>query len=99
MSDSAKGTPCRNGNWFTEQMPSFIWVVNGERMDGKNMISLDYPDIEGGCFPCTLQFGDFGPARREISDATGVDRYNIQGGNSIEKFWLEFWLEKPLEIP
>ena len=24
---------------------------------------------------------------------------DCQGSNSIEKFWLEFWLEKQLEIP
>ena len=23
----------------------------------------------------------------------------LQGPNSIETFWLEFWLEKPLDIP
>ena len=41
------------------------------------MISLDYPDIKGS-FPGKLKSGDLGPARKEILDITGVDRYNIE---------------------
>ena len=77
MSDSTEGAPWRNGNWFSEQVPFLIRVVDGENVEGKNMISLDYPDIKGN-FPGTLKFGNFGPARKEISDVTGVDHYNME---------------------
>ena len=28
--------------------------------------------------PCTLKFGDFGPARKEVAEATGADNYNLE---------------------
>ena len=33
-----------------------------------------------------------------FSDYTDASRMFAQGPNSIEKIWLEFWLEKPLEV-
>ena len=77
MSTSTEKTPWQNGLWFSEQMPFYIWNVNGDRMVGKNMISLDYPDLEGD-LTFTLKYGDFGPARKEVSDITGVDHYNFE---------------------
>ena len=77
MSDLPENYPWQKGNWFSEQLPFLIWIVEGDKMEGKNMISLDYPDIKGS-FPGKLKFGDFGPARKEISDVTGVDYYNIE---------------------
>ena len=70
-------TPWKNGLWYSEQLPSYIWDVNGESIAGKNMISLDYPDLEGH-LNFTLKFGDFGPARKEVLDITGVDNYNFE---------------------
>ena len=33
-------TPWRNGYWASPNMPAFLWVVDGEKMDAKNMIAL-----------------------------------------------------------
>jgi len=52
-------------------------VVDGEKMDAKNMIALDYPDIEGS-MSCNIKHGDFGPARKEVAEATGVERANFE---------------------
>ena len=51
MSDLSSKTPWRNGYWASPNMPAWVYVVDGEKMDAKNMIALDYPDIEGnmGC--------------------------------------------------
>ena len=38
-----------------------------------------------------------GEERKRVDD--GLTALNKQGGNSIEKNWLAFWLEKWLEIP
>ena len=62
MADPTKKDAWRNGHWYSEQMPFLIWAVDGDKMEGRNMISLDYPDIEGS-YPGTLESGDFGPAR------------------------------------
>ena len=77
MSSQTEKAPWRNGLWFSEQLPVYIWDVNGERMVGKNMISLDYPELEGH-LNFTIKYGDFGPARKEVSDITGVDNYNFE---------------------
>lgn len=62
MSELSSKTPWRNGYWASPNMPAFVWVVDGEKMDAKNMIALDYPDIEGSMV-CTIEHGDFGPLR------------------------------------
>ena len=75
-SDSSKKTPWRNGFWFADKMPSFIFVINGEKSEGKNFIGLDYPDIQGS-FSSTMRFGDYGPAKKEVADAAGQGRYSM----------------------
>ena len=70
-----KKTPWRNGFWFAEKMPSFIFVIDGEKSEGKNFVGLDFPDIQGS-FSSTMKFGDFGPAKKEVAEAAG------QGGCS-----------------
>ena len=29
-------------------------------------------------YPCTMKYGDFGPARKEVAVATGADNYNLE---------------------
>ena len=70
-------TPWRNGYYASPDMPAFLWVVDGEKLEGKNMIALDYPDIKGG-WPCTLKHGNFGPPRKEVAEATGAKYNNIE---------------------
>ena len=47
--------PWRNGFWSSDKMPSFIFVLDGEKSEGKNFIALDYPDIEGGFSRCHVK--------------------------------------------
>ena len=76
-STSTPKTPWKNGYWANSGMRLMIFIVDGEKMDGKNYVALDYPDIGGG-FTCTIKFGDFGPARKEIAEATGDTNYNVE---------------------
>ena len=77
MSDSTGKTPWKNGYWASADEPGFIYIVDGENMDMKNMIALDYPDVQSR-FSLTLKHGHFGPPRKEVAEATGADRNNIE---------------------
>ena len=76
--------PWRDGFWFNEKMPCTVIVVDGEKMDFNNMIGLDYPDIEGSV-TMVGRFGEFGPAREEILEATGGG-----GGAAVANFELNY---------
>ena len=81
MTDSKDTTPWKNGYWVNKSMNVMIFIIEGEKMAGKHLVALDYPDIEGGGWECTIKFGDFGPAKKEIADAVagGEDaRYNVE---------------------
>ena len=50
-----------------------------QNVEYKYLINLDYPDVEFGS-KGTWTFGDFGPAREEISEASGggLKNYNVE---------------------
>ena len=41
------------------------------------IVGLDHPDIPAA-FVSDVEFGDFGPARKEVQDASGCDNYNVE---------------------
>ena len=41
------------------------------------ILGLDHPDIPAA-FVSDVVFGDFGPARKEVQDASGSDNYNVE---------------------
>ena len=50
-----------------------IHILNNKRQS--------QPDIEGGGWDCTIRWGDFGPAKKEVADAVeggGRTEYNIE---------------------
>ena len=65
-----------------EKQPQTIFVVDGDKMVAKQIICLDYPDIElpsGSDFVICIKRGDFGPARKEVTEAAaGEERYNME---------------------
>ena len=92
MTDPKSKTPWKNGYWINERVNVMIFIVNGEKMDGKQLVALDYPDIEEGGWKCTIKYGDFGPAKKEVADAAncGEDtKNNIEiDFSGIYKAWL-----------
>ena len=76
----ASTTPWRNGFWMNLKQLQSIFVVNGDKMETRQIISLDYPDLDATESDVTLvmKSGEFGPARQEIAEATGVDNCNIE---------------------
>ena len=71
-------TPWRDGFWIVEEMASTIFEVEGEKWLVKNLIALDYPDVESSMPPSRMKYGDFGAASKEIAEATGQEKYNIE---------------------
>ena len=57
-----------------------IFVLTGDKMETKQHIALDFPDLDASESDVTmiLKYGDFGPARKEIADATGVEKCNME---------------------
>ena len=50
MSENGKKSPAarwRDGYWLSEKAPSFVNIVEGNKMEMKPVIALDYPDIQG----------------------------------------------------
>ena len=43
-----KTHPWRNGYWSPDKMPSILLTVEGERVEGRNIVALDFPDLEVG---------------------------------------------------
>jgi len=70
--------PWREGFWKMGSMKSMILQTNGSSMRWKNLVALDYPDIEAGAFSIDCQYGNFGEARKEIFEATTQKDYNFQ---------------------
>ena len=54
-------------------MPSTILMIEGDKLAAKPLIALDYPDIGKDNNGVTvIKLGDFGPAKKEIVEATGT---------------------------
>ena len=70
--------PWRDGFWIVEEMASTIFEVEGEKWLVKNLIALDYPDVESSMPPSRMKYGDFGAASKEMAEATGQEKYNIE---------------------
>ena len=77
MVSEVKKTPWRNGIWYNENHKCFLTYIEGEKMEMKNMICLDYPEFKSA-LTGILTFGDFGPAAPEIVEATGIKNYNFE---------------------
>ena len=72
----------RNGFWFNNKVPSCFMIANDGKMDCKAMTCVDYPDLlkDTTQLPVPLKLGQFGPARRELVEATGKTEYNLKLG-------------------
>ena len=62
----------RYGFWSNDKMPSTIVIIEGDKLVAKPLIALDYPDIGVDNGVTAIKFGDFGPARKDIVEATGA---------------------------
>ena len=79
----------RDGFWFNDKVPCTYFIASGGRMDVKAMTCVDYPKLEGE-FQVPIKFGDYGPTRKEIAEATGMENYNLK-----LEFFYDYYPETP----
>ena len=75
-----------NGNWYNKNQKYFLYIVDGENVETKPMIYVDYPEIIKPFMNGSWIFGDFGPADPEIVKHTGIQNYNLLMDYTIVKF-------------
>ena len=68
----------RKGTWHNASTPFLLYFVEENKIEAKPIIVLDYPQIQPNPWVAnsTWEFGDFGSARKEIVDRTGIENYN-----------------------
>ena len=90
MSSSSGTFPWKNGFWFNKASPVFIMSVENEDMKCKNLIFFDNPEVKD-LMKGKWKFGDFGKARDEFIEKTGIQNYNLKadmmGFNLHGKNW------------
>ena len=77
-SNKMANTPWQNGYWTVDRWPSTLFDVRGEKWSMKSLVALDFPDVEGSNQSCIMRSGYFGEARKEMIEATGSDKYNME---------------------
>ena len=60
-------------------------IPGANQMNWKNLVALDYPDIEYGSVTLGCHYGNFGEARKEVAEATGQKDYNFKGESILFK--------------
>ena len=71
--------PWKNGYYYTTKNTAQLQKIDGNTITVYNIIALDYPDVEPMASPGTITYGDFGPAREEVQNASGgVKNYNVE---------------------
>ena len=45
MATEDKKTPWKNGYWYNKSQACFLMVIEGEKVELKNLVCLEYPGI------------------------------------------------------
>merc|ERR1719242_1750421 len=75
--DKKKRTPWRNGIWYNRDMVTQYNLVDGEKVEMRNVVDWDYPDVKPQMVK-TWKYGDFGPANKEVAEISGIENYNLE---------------------
>ena len=70
--------PLKNG-YFSIPSLSGVLKIDGDKGYIYNLLLLDYPDLDP-IFILNFTQGDFGPAKEEIQQASGIENYNLKIG-------------------
>ena len=62
----------KEGHWYNDNAQAFVNICKGNKLSYYNMFALDYPDIVKPSFEMEWEVGDFGPAREEVKEASGL---------------------------
>jgi len=69
--------PWKEGFFKMGDAKAMIFQTSDNKLIMKNLVALDYPDIEVHAMAFTCYSGNFGAARPEVAEATGVDQLNF----------------------
>ena len=72
-----KKDPWRNGFWYNRDMVTQYWLVEGDRIEMRNVVDWDYPDVKPQMVK-HWKYGDFGPANKEVARVSGIENSNIE---------------------
>ena len=45
MTTEEKKTPWKNGYWYNKSQACFLMIIDGEKVELKNLVCLEYPGI------------------------------------------------------
>merc|ERR1711936_924750 len=65
LEETTSNVPWKSGTWYSPLSISQLFYVDGEKVEIKNVISLDFSDSKP-LFSGIWAQGDFGPAKAEI---------------------------------
>ena len=73
-----KQLPWKSGMWFNKDQSGFLIIINGEKIEYKNVMVLEYPGATA-MFSGTISYGDdFGPVPpEELEKVGGIKNYNL----------------------
>ena len=71
-------TQWKSGFWYNKDFSTQYYMVDGEKSELYNLISLDHPDDSKPMITDPWKYGDFGPAKAEVAEITGIKNYNIE---------------------
>ena len=62
----------KEGYWCNDKAKGFINLCKGNKMSYMSMIALDFPDLVKASFELEWEVGEFGPAAKEVKEASGI---------------------------
>ncbi len=68
----------KKGTWVSKSSVYVIMTITESTVEHKNLACIDFPDDGIPMMSCPYELGDFGPAKSEIAEATGVSNYNFK---------------------
>ena len=71
-------TPWKNGYWYNREMSTQYMLVEGEKVEMRNVVDWDYPDVKPQLVK-NWKYGNFGPVKnKEVAEISGIENYNLE---------------------
>ena len=70
-------TPWKDGYWYNKNTATMYLYVNGEKTELRYMIDFEFPDMIP-IFTKSWKYGDFGIAKPEVAEVSGIRNYNME---------------------
>ena len=71
-------TPWSDGFYYSSKSPFMVTEVRGNTVYHRNLVELDYPELEAKGMTGTWTFGKFKETLKEIEEKTGSKTYDLE---------------------